>query len=1425
MTNLMTDRTSILLVSAKPDVILPALEDFGVYCAESIDVALQTLQTEQPMFVLLDSRLEDATTICAAIRQQIDTELTLILGLCDEPAVERLIAAGADDCIIMPASDALIYNRIKTLARLKRQITQQAERKYQHLFDSAKDAIFIIDQRTNQILDANQQAEAWLGYTRAELLNMTHNELEVSLEGYPSITEIIDPIQPEEYQIFEQGYRTKDGRVIPAEISSQFLQYDGVPTILCFARDITRRKLIETQEKAQRQLADALRETAAILNSTLNMDEVIQHILEQAAQVFDAEAATVMMLTPSDQVQIVGFWGYTEQDQQQLSNIFPVRLSDFYNLHWITQHKRPYLISDTQQDPNWAIIDGTKWIRANVAAPLFVDKQIIGFISLEHSQPKQFNETDAQNLMAFAHQAGIAIQNARYHEVLQQANEALAQKIAEATAELTQANQQLKEQIIEREQAQAQLDEERNLLRTLIDTLPDHIYVKDTLSRFITVNHATIQHMKAQSLEDVIGKTDFDFFPLEKASEYYQEELTIFETGQSLIDKENIIIDPQTKEERFYLSSKIPFRNRHGQIIGIVGVNRDVTALRLADRALEQERNLLRSVIDNIPDEVYYKDMDGRLVLANKPYLERLIKQAPHINPIGATNYDYFDEEIANAKQVAAMHLIQNIRQPITVEIQASTPTQEREWLLATQVPLYNSDGEPLGLIGITRNVTSLKQAEDRLAHVVSGAHCLLWSAIVYDVDNLTLNLNISSEAAARNFLPLMMSPGQSYADALQASILPDDWAQLIRESYHAIQNNRQTYAVEVRCRRADGSLRWLRKEIQVQPSTNNTYSLVAVCTDITERKQAEFTLRRANELLEQRVEVRTAELKKSNEELREQIRERLRAEQAEREQRLLAEALSAAAASLSESLELETVLDRILSYAERVVPPHDAAAIMLVENDIFLRTIRYREWQHGISINMASNARYYLDSLPLHSQIYNTRQGVAISDVTTLDKWVALEPNEWLRAYLCVPIQAEGRVIGFISMGSRFEGQFTQEDTHRLQAFSNQAGIAIRNAQLFDATRRHADELNQRVKEATIELETERARLQAILESMIEGVIYFDIDGHARYINPAFELLTGHSADEWMTDSTLWHSLFHQNPDLGYTIIQEVYKQQIWRGESQVQRGDGVIDVAIIATATRNADSDIVGVVVVMRDISAEKRLEAQKARFISTASHELRTPITNMKTRLYLLKRKPETIDVQLPVLESVTDRMRKLVDDLLDVSRFEQGVIKLEPEPIILQNIVARVVEIQQPEAHKKSQQLEINMPTTPLHLYADPERMNQVITNLITNAINYTPEGGKISVLVTQQQGQIILSICDTGIGIPEHLLPEVFKPFFRVQNDGTGAGLGLSITKEIVELHHGEITVESKENEGTCFTIRLPLTNETDIHSTHMNNTS
>jgi two-component system sensor histidine kinase ChiS len=171
-----------------------------------------------------------------------------------------------------------------------------------------------------------------------------------------------------------------------------------------------------------------------------------------------------------------------------------------------------------------------------------------------------------------------------------------------------------------------------------------------------------------------------------------------------------------------------------------------------------------------------------------------------------------------------------------------------------------------------------------------------------------------------------------------------------------------------------------------------------------------------------------------------------------------------------------------------------------------------------------------------------------------------------------------------------------------------------------------------------------------------------------------------------------------------------------------------------------------------------------------------------------------------------------MHRLVEDLLDIARFEHGAVGLRLAVVDLRDLIGQVVRLQEAESTLKNIALIVDMPSEPLPIALDPNRIAQAITNLIVNAINYTPQGGSITVkLVSESNADYaVVSITDSGIGIAPEYIQHVFEPFFRIEDAVKGTGLGLSITKEIVTLHGGDILVESEPGKGSCFQIRLPV---------------
>ncbi|MEO8608181.1 MAG: ATP-binding protein [Chloroflexota bacterium] len=557
------------------------------------------------------------------------------------------------------------------------------------------------------------------------------------------------------------------------------------------------------------------------------------------------------------------------------------------------------------------------------------------------------------------------------------------------------------------------------------------------------------------------------------------------------------------------------------------------------------------------------------------------------------------------------------------------------------------------------------------------------------------------------------------------------------------------------------------------------------------------------------------------------EVQERMRIEFSEHQQRILAEALRDTAAALNGDLNQDRILDQILIQMERVIPSN-TSNVMLVEND-FARIVRARGYEAlGISDGSLTDVRYPVATTVNLHWLVETGRALAIPDVTTFRGWVTDDITWWIGSHVSAPIKIEGEVIGFLNVDSAEPYAFEPNHAHALETFASQVAIAIRNARLYDEARRYASQLEDVVKERTAEVENQRAQLQAILDGTgdgLTGVIFTEpltlenvdtVPERYRYINQALLEMVGYTPEEWHPNLL---RMQQQTPEEYQTFLHEWWHTLVttgrWKGEQIIRRKDGTeFPSSTVSTLVRAADGNAIGAVTIFRDISQEKVLEAQKERFISNAAHELRTPITNLKTRLYLARKQPERMDVHLQILEQVTDHMKNLAEYLLDLSRIERGVVQLHRERLDLEQFIADMVVIQQPEAEKKNLTLTLDVPLESLVVLADPGRINQVVSNLIVNAINYTPAGGAVRVKLTRGVGDesdfAVIQVSDTGIGIAAEHLPHIFQPFYQANQTTTGVGLGLSISKEIIEMHGGHLRVESEVDKGTCFSVALRL---------------
>jgi len=367
----------------------------------------------------------------------------------------------------------------------------------------------------------------------------------------------------------------------------------------------------------------------------------------------------------------------------------------------------------------------------------------------------------------------------------------------------------------------------------------------------------------------------------------------------------------------------------------------------------------------------------------------------------------------------------------------------------------------------------------------------------------------------------------------------------------------------------------------------------------------------------------------------------------------------------------------------------------------------------------------------------------------------------------------------------------------------------------------REAEKLEQERKRTLSDLDTEKSRVRTIIESFPSGVVVTDSKGKVVLMNPTFKQLlglepslkAGKEIAAYLPDKELCRLTMEisRGKYVDYDDLGD-YEFSVSNGKHLMARGQPVL-------GERN---ECLGAVLNIVDISELKLLDQLKSDFVAKVSHELRSPLSTIHEQLALVIK--DMVGEDYAQDQNILTRAREktkgliaLIGDLLDLSRIEEGIICQAPQPVRLEEILKNIVEFLETHAGQKHQSLTLELPKTPLpELIADPIALESIFGNLITNAINYTQDGGEIRVVVDMAGINIRVSVTDNGFGIADKYLDKIFERFYRVKDDKTryitGTGLGLPIVKGLLDSMGGLINVESEFGKGSVFTVLIPIKN-------------
>ena len=378
---------------------------------------------------------------------------------------------------------------------------------------------------------------------------------------------------------------------------------------------------------------------------------------------------------------------------------------------------------------------------------------------------------------------------------------------------------------------------------------------------------------------------------------------------------------------------------------------------------------------------------------------------------------------------------------------------------------------------------------------------------------------------------------------------------------------------------------------------------------------------------------------------------------------------------------------------------------------------------------------------------------------------------------------------------------------TRRVAAGDFSEKLAVTSRDEIGELTRNFNYMSQVLRDTLSEAENERNKLSTLFLHMTDGVVAFDAGGRVIHSNPAASQMLGRPIDP----ACRFEELFGQEADL--TFVLALKSPEFLEAEKTA--GDRSLELFMAPFSSEGTPS---GVIAVIHDVTEQRKNEQTRREFVANVSHELRTPLTNVKSYAETIESAgsdlpPELQQQFLGVIISEADRMTRIVQDLLTLSKFDYGKMEMNISRFPFAQALQDVYEAEAIDARNHGHIMTLEAPENLPEVNGDRERIEQVLMNVVSNAIKYTPDGGRIAITAGSDGDHVWAKVTDNGIGIPEKDLPRLFERFYRVDKarsrESGGTGLGLSIAREILEQHKGDIRIESVSGQGTAVTVTLP----------------
>jgi PAS domain S-box-containing protein len=935
-------------------------------------------------------------------------------------------------------------------------------------------------------------------------------------------------------------------------------------------------------------------------------------------------------------------------------------------------------------------------------------------------------------------------------------------------------------EVTKRIEAERKLISEQTLLRTIVNNIPDPIYFKDLQGRKTLLNNAEAHLLGADSIEQAIGKTDAEFYSSEEYINTTEEDNYVIHSKKSILNREACLVTP-SGEKKWLIGNKIPQLDADGNVTGIVGISHDITQRKIAEEALRETAEKYESIFNSFLDLYYRSDLKGN-ILDLSPSVYKLSGYKP--------------EELIGKSVEMVYSNIENRNKMIQLLVQQGRVNDFENVLRhknGTLIPVSITShlikgqyGEPLFIEGTIRDISERKQiekvireSEERWQFALEGSGDGVW-----DWNVLTQEVFFSKQW--KEMLGYQEHEIGNAIDEWESRIHPDDKKKVVLDLHSHFNSKSPVFINEHRVLCKNGNYKWVlsRGKVVSHSEDNESFRVLGTFTDISKRKLSE-------EKLNKIVSLQTLLSHLATEFINIPLENSDSATN-----RLLT--------LIGEKLEVDRVY--IFSYN--------------FEADTMSNTF---EWcSQGITKEIENLQDVPNKHVPEWVATHLKGEVVAIPDVSALPVQSPLrqilEPQS-IKTLITIPMILSGECLGFVGFDSvQNIREWTTDEMTFLHVLADL---------LCNVTDR------KRKEEA---LRNREAYLKAIFNNVPYQMWLKDTQGKFLAINQPFASAFSIKEEDEVIGKTVYNiwpenqakHFDDQDKEVMATLKQKTVEEIIQQNNSK--RWFEIFRAPIL-----DQNSVLLGTTGIARDITNRKKADKElimateaaeaansaKSRFLANMSHEIRTPLNAIIGMINML----DDTQLNLPqkkLLRNLyisSDNLFTIINDILDFSKIESGQFNLEKTDISIEEIIRRVYGSQEYKAEEKNIRLEYSIdPGIDPFLSGDPVRLQQVLVNLVNNAIKFTSEGSvKLSCTLLSKSANnnsLKFVVEDTGIGINKESLSKIFESFQQEDESITrnygGTGLGLAISKQLIELMGGVIEVESQKDSGSKFFFALDL---------------